>query len=273
MRKILTHKFFLIVFLLPFTFNTLSADRIEVIQLHGRTANELIPIIKPVIGSEVGLSAQGYKLIVRGEEKDIAQVHEILKQLDSPPKQLTISLRRGGGTTINRSEASASGTISSGDARLSVNGSGPAKIRLHETRRSLNDDSIRRINAIEGRQAFIQTGQLVPVGERHVDQFGRQTNSVRYKNINSGFYVVPRVSGEFVNLELLQNNMSIDRHGRQKFNTQRTGTSLRGRLGEWISIGGVSQQSSQSGSGILHSTRRNSNTDLELYIKVDVVAN
>jgi len=273
MRKLLTQKVALLVFLLSCTFNPLAADRIEVIQLHGRTANELIPIIQPLLGKDVGLSAQGFKLIISGSEKDIAKLHEILNQLDSPPKQLTISLRRGGGSSFNRNEASASGTIRSGDARLSVNGSGPAKIRLHETQRSINDDSIRRINSIEGRQAFIQTGQLVPVGERHIDQFGRQTNSVHYKNINSGFYVVPRVSGEFVNIELLQNNTSIDRHGRQTFNTQETGTTLRGRLGEWISIGGVSQQSTQSGSGIVHSTRRSTSTDLQLFIKVDVVAN
>lgn len=273
MRKPMTFKYTLFAVLLSFAFNAFASERIEVIQLHGRSANELIPIIQPLLEPGVGLSSQGYKLIIRGSEKDIAQAHEIVSQLDSPPKQLSISLRRGGGSTFNRNEASASGTINSGDSSVSVNGNGPATIRLHETQRSINDDSIRRINVTEGRQAFIQTGQLVPVGERQIDQYGRQTKSVTYKNINSGFYVVPRISGEFVNLDLVQNNTSIDRHGRQTFNTQRTGTTLRGRLGEWISIGGVSQQSAQSGSGILHSTRRSSNVDLQLYMKVDIVAN
>lgn len=273
MKKLRANNYTIIISLLLFSLTVFAADRIEVIQLHGRGADEIIPIIKPLLEPSVSLSSQGYKLIIRGSEKDIAQAHEIIQQLDSPPKQLTISLRHGGGTTLNRNRISASGTVKSGDVQASVNGGGPASVRLHETRRSINDDSIRRINATEGRQAFIQTGQLVPVGESRTDQFGQQSKSVTYKNISSGFYVVPRVSGEFVNLDVLQNRTSIDRHGRQSFNTQRTGTTLRGRLGEWISIGGVTQQSNQSTSGILHSTRRNSATDSQLHIKVDIVPN
>ena len=247
------------------------ADRIEVIQLQGRSANDIIPIIQPLLDPDTGLSAQGYKLIVRGSDKAIAQVHELILQLDHPPQQLMISLRRGGEASYNRNEISASGTISSGSGRLSVNGGQKNGVKLHETRGSINDRSVRRIHVTEGRKAFIQTGQQIPVGQRHIDQFGRQSSSVHYKNATSGFYVLPRLAGDQVNLEVLQNNVSLDRHGRQRFNTQRTGTTLRGKVGEWISIGGVSQQSNQSRSGILHSTRRDSNSDSQLYIKVDVI--
>ena len=273
MTQFKINRLLLTVSLLLFSFTSFAAERIEVIQLHGRSANEIISIIKPLLEPSVGLSSQGYKLIIRGSEKDIAQAHEVIQQIDSPPKQLTISLRYGGGSTLNRNRISASGTVKSGDVEASINGGGPASVRLHETRRSIDDDSIRRINVIEGRQAFIQTGQQVPVGQSRVDQFGNKSSSVKYKNASSGFYVVPRLSGEFVNLDVLQNRTSIDRHGRQKFNTQRTGTTLRGRIGEWISIGGVTQQSKQTASGILHSTRRNSNVDSQLHIKVDVVPN
>jgi len=250
---------------------SLFADRIEVIHLHGRSANEIIPIIQPLLDQDTGLSAQGYKLIVRGSEKTIAQVHQLIRKIDHPPQQLMISVRRGGEASYNRNEISASGTIRSGDGQLSVNGGQQNGVKLHETRGSINDRSIRRIHVTEGRQAFIQTGQQIPVGERHIDQFGHRSSSVTYKNASSGFYVLPRTVGENVNLEVLQNNISLDRHGRQRFNTQRTGTTLGGKLGEWISIGGVTQQSNQSRSGILHSTRRDSNSDSQLYIKVDVI--
>jgi len=247
------------------------ADRIEVIQLQGRSANEIIPIIQPMLDPNAALSAQGYKLIVRGSEKTILRVRELVLQIDHPPQQLMISLRRGSEASFNRNEISASGTINSGSGRLSVNDSQRNAIKLHETQKSINDRSTRRIHVTEGRQAFIQTGQLHPVGERHIDQFGRQNNTVRYKNASSGFYVLPRLSGEYIILDVLQNNVSLDRHGRQRFNIQRTGTTLRGKIGEWISIGGVAQQSQQSRSGILHSTRRDSNSDSQLFIKVDVI--
>jgi len=267
------YKVILVAALFIFSGASFAADRIEVIQLQGRSADEIIPIIEPLLEPGTGISSQGYKLIISGSEKTIQQVHDLVRQLDSPPKQLTISLRRGGVSSASRNELSASGTIRSGDARVSVNGGGPAKIRLHETRRSIDDDSIRRINVTEGRQAFIQTGQLVPVGERRIDQFGRESNTVRYANRTSGFYVVPRVSGEHVSLDVVQNNVSLNRHGKQTFNTQHTGTTLRGKLGEWISIGGVTQQSRQSRSGTLHSTHRDSSSESQLHIKVDVVNN
>ncbi len=247
------------------------ADRIEVIQLQGRSANDIIPIIQPLLGADTGLSAQGYKLIVRGSEKTISQVRDLVLQLDHPLKQLMISLRRGGQSIHNDNELSASGSIKSGNARLSVGDEHKNNVRLYESRRSINNNSIRRIHVTEGRQAFIQTGQLVPVGERRTDRFGNQSNSVRYKNASSGFYVLPRLAGDRVNLDVLQNSMSIDRHGRQRFNVQRTGTTLSGKIGEWISIGGVTQQLNQSKSGILHSTQRNANSDSQLYIKVDVI--
>jgi len=259
-----------IIILCLFSLSAL-ADRIEVIQLKGRSANEMIPIIQPLLGQDVGLSAQGYKLIIRGSEETISQARDLVRQLDHAPKQLTISLRRGAASNYNDNELSASGVIRSGDARLSVNGGHPNSVRLHETRRSINQDSIRRINVTEGRQAFIQTGQSIPVGQQSSNQFGQRTNSIRYKNATSGFYVLPRLVGDRVSLDVLQNNVSLDRHGRQRFNVQRTGTTLSGRLGEWISIGGVTQQFNQSRSGILHSTRQNSQTNSQLYIKVDVV--
>lgn len=247
------------------------ADRIEVIQLQGRSANDIIPIIQPLLDPDTGLSAQGYKLIVRGSEQTISQVHELVSQLDHAPKQLVISLRRGGRSIHNDNELSASGTIKSGDTRLSINNEHENNIRLRESRRSINNNSTRRIHVTEGHQAFIQTGQLVPVGERNVDRFGNQRSSVQYKNASSGFYVLPRLAGDNVNLDILQNNVSIDRHGRQRFNVQRSGTTLSGKIGEWISIGGVTQRSSQSNTGILHSTTRGANSDSQLYIKVDVI--
>lgn len=249
----------------------LASDRIEIIQLQGRSANDIIPIIQPLLKPDTGLSAQGYKLIVRGSEETISQVRELVRELDSAPKQLTISLRRGGQSTRSGKEFGAEGSIRSGNTRLSVNGEHGNNIKLYKSQGSTNNNSIRRINVIEGRQAFIQTGQQVPVGARSVDRFGNQSNSVRYKNVNSGFYVLPRLAGEYVNLDVLQNNMSIDRHGRQKFNVQRTGTTLRAKIGEWINIGGVTQQRNQSGSGILYSTQRSSNSNSQLYIKVDIV--
>jgi hypothetical protein len=70
---------------------------------------------------------------------------------------------------------------------------------------------------------------------------------------SSGFYVVPRVNGDYVTLDIQQRN---DRPGMQGgvINTQSADTVVRGRLGEWIDLGGVNTagNSRQRGLGQSH---------------------
>ena len=52
-------------FLLLLVFcNALYAAGMEVIQLHNQTAEELIPIIRPLLGDEGAITGSGYKLIM-----------------------------------------------------------------------------------------------------------------------------------------------------------------------------------------------------------------
>lgn len=248
-----------------------AADKIEVISLQNRPASEIIPLIKPFAGDNAAVTGQGFKLIIRAPEETLVQIRELVAQLDRSPKRLRISLRRSRQEDLETSDISASGTISAGDARIEVDGGGPATIRLHETRRHSTAQGTHSINTLEGRQAFMQTGQLVPVGESRTDIFGNRSNSIHYKNISTGFYVLPRISGEYVNLEIRSHSTSLNRHGQQTFSTQRASTNLRGRIGTWMPLAGVSQRAESSGSRILHSTRRNDYLDTQLYIKVEVI--
>ena len=260
-----------VVLLLGLTTVIGYADRIEVFQLKNRNSNEVIPIIKPLLKTDTGVSGQGYRLIIRGDDETLNQVRQILSELDRRPKRLMISLRRGVQTHSSGTSLDASGTVRSGDARISVNGNHPPRVTVHETRRNADKGATQRINGLEGRQSFIQVGKLIPVG--HSFHFGRgqRGGTVHYKSASSGFYVLPRLVGEYVNLMISQGSVSLNRHGKQIFDTQHADTTIRARLGEWVPLASVSQSSAQTGSGILHSTRRRDSSELDLYIKVDII--
>jgi hypothetical protein len=80
--------------------------------------------------------------------------------------------------------------------------------------------------------------------------------------------VVPRLSGEYVTLEIHQRD---DRPGMRRgvIDTQRSNTVVRGRLGEWISLGGVDThtQGHEGGPGRSQTTQRS--VDQQIDVRVD----
>lgn len=263
----------IVIFILSFTTNLLFADdRFEVFPLKHRTANELIPVIKPLLGKNTAITGQGFNLIVRAPAASLEQVRDIIAQLDRAPKQLRISVRQQRAETQSRHDIGASGTVRSGDAEIQLNDSGPARLKLHESAARSAKNGIQTVHTLEGRQAYIQTGKLVPVPERSIDQFGNRRESIQYKNATTGFYVLPRLSGDQVILDISPHSISLNRHGQQTFDIQQAQTTLRGKIGEWMSIGGIKQQSHSSSKGITRSTQRHDGLNSDFQIRVDITA-
>lgn len=249
----------------------LATDRLQIFPLKHRTADDMIPIIKPLLGNNAVVTGQGFDLIVRAPEESLEQVRELIVQLDQAPKRLRISVRQQHADTINNDGIGVSGTIRSGDARIQLNDSGPARLNLYESTGRSEKNGVQTVHTLDGRQALIQVGKLVPVPERSVDQFGRQRESIHYKNATTGFYVLPRLSNDQVTLDISPHSISLNRHGQQSFDVQQAQTTVRGKIGEWISIGGINQQSHSSSKGITYSTRRNDGLDSDFQIRVEVI--
>lgn len=268
------HAFLLsVVFIiLTFTANALlAADRVEIFTLKHRTSNEIIPIIKPLLGKDAAITGQGFNLIVRAPTSSLEQVRDIIAQLDRAPRRLRISVRPQQAEAPSRQDLGASGTIRSGDAEIQLNDSGPTRLKLRESVGRSAKNGTQTVHTLEGRQAFIQVGQLVPVPERNIDQFGNQREIVHYKNATTGFYVVPRLSGDQVILDISPHSISVDRHGRQRLNIEQATTSLRGNIGEWMAVGAINQTRSQSNKQILSSSERGRLHDSQLQIKVEII--
>jgi hypothetical protein len=73
----------------------------------------------------------------------------------------------------------------------------------------------------------------------------------QYRDVDSGFYVTPRVSGDRVTLEISSANDRVVNPATGASSIQRVQTVVSGRLGEWIEIGGTSEQRTRDESVIL----------------------
>lgn len=109
------------------------------------------------------------------------------------------------------------------------------------------------VQTVEGGQAFIQVGRSLPIPMRQatIGPGGAViSETVVFQDIGRGFFATPRVNGERVTIDISQQADSAARLGPLgSVNTQRLSTTVSGRLGEWIELGGTSRQVSGNQAG------------------------
>jgi type II secretory pathway component GspD/PulD (secretin) len=224
----------------------LAADLV-VIELHNRTAEAVLPALRPLVGPQVSLSGIDYKLLVRGDPEDVAKIREVLAVLDRAPLQLLISVRYAGAPQSKTSAIGANANINNGGAQVAVRGSVSTNANA--------DASVGAVRVLEGNSAHISTGQSVPVVTAFIPtQYSRRSSSVGiatdYREVTSGFDVLPRLNGERVVLEISAQQQRFTDSNAGSASTQRASTTIAGKLGEWIDLGGVTSASNEQQSGV-----------------------
>jgi type II secretory pathway component GspD/PulD (secretin) len=149
------------------------------------------------------------------------------------------------------------------------------RLDVREGSGSQADRNTQSVRVMEGREAFLRIGQSVPVRERQVQRSvvgGRvveQTvETTQFREAADGIYVLPRVSGDRVTLDISAQRESLSR-ARGGVNVQGVVTTVSGRLGEWIEIGGVSRDSSAQQSVLLGRTATAARDSRRVLIKVE----
>lgn len=247
------------------------ADEIEVIALKHRSADEVLPIIRPLLDHDAVASGIDYQLILRTSEKNLQQIRKLLERIDIPPRRLQISVMQNVDSETVARLTEISGSIGAGrDARISVPGSGnrsglnvevgQGRDRLNAnviSTRTLEDErKTQQIQVLEGGRALVSSGQSVPITQRQVIQqpWGTQiVESIQYQDVSSGFFVQPRLNGDIVTVEISAQNDSLAPNIGNSLRVQQTSTTVSGRLGEWLVVGGTARQG-ESNDGTL-STR------------------
>jgi hypothetical protein len=250
---------------------------IEVIELQARPLEELLPVIRPFAGADGTVTGMGNSLVVKAAPARIREIRRLLAELDRPPHRLLITVGSQGGRAARSSGYSASADIRAGDAQVGINSPGypveetRARLSLHDRNTQDARDASYRVQALEGRPAYIRSGVRVPLhGTQHYYGSGIPyvRDTTQWQAVASGFYVVPRLNGAAVTLEILQHD---DRPGRGygTVRTQGAATVVRGRLGEWLDLGGIdaSSRQHQGGPGQARNSRVNSTHQIQVRVE------
>ena len=259
---------------------------LEVIDLKYRSAEQIVPMLKPLLAPGGTISALQNRVIVRTTPQNLAELHKVLDAVDTKPKRLVISVRQDAAGTGLASEAEVSGSIGTGGARVTVPGSrstqgGSVEVRkgddvvrarAQSSQSTAADRGVQTVQVLEGNEALIRIGQSVPVRSRSVVQTpqGAQiSESVEYRDADTGFRVRPRVNGNRVTLEISTRRDQVADPRRQTIDLQRVDTVVSGRLGEWMEIGGVDQGRVQTENTTISRRSRNLSDDRRVFLKVD----
>jgi type II secretory pathway component GspD/PulD (secretin) len=220
---------------------------IEVIELKSRSYEEILPLVQPFVGSDGTVTGMGSSLVIKAAPERVSEIKRLLATLDRPPKRLRILVDNGDNRARSSSGYRASADIKTGNGQISINSPGypvdnsRAEVRLHDRQSSTTQSSQQFVQAMEGQPAYISSGLQVPLRttERYYGGgIPYQRTTTQLQDVTRGFYVVPRVSGDTVTLEIAQHN---DQPGRRYgvVDTQRIESVVHGRLGEWIDLGGL----------------------------------
>ena len=241
------------------------AQSITTIQLRNRPAAEIIPIVEPMLGSGDSISGQGFKIFLRAAPQILAEVREMIDALDVAAKTLQISVFQG--STRGLEELGFGGQIRIDDDGASL------RIESTGTRKRLDHSPIHQVRVSEGRQAYIETGKQIPhfSGAAWIAP-GKTTGGIDYKNAITGFYVLPRLHGDGASVTLVVSpfRQSPGSSG-GAIATQAAHTTLSGPLGEWLLLGGVSEQLQRAQSSGESRITTRSRGNQSIWIKTDLV--
>lgn len=246
----------------------------EVIPLKFRMAEDVLPIAQSVVGDQGKINAYGNQLIVNAPASVISELRDVLAQLDNEPRQLLISIDSQNSAASGASGYSVDGSGRVGNVEIqSGRGekSGRDQVRIIRHSTTSQGGGIQQIQATEGYPALIQVGQSVPITTSGADGYGQIYQQTQFRDVTRGFYATATIHGDQVQVTISshQDRMSSSRPG--AIDVQETNTSVRGRLGEWISLGGVDESSSSDQSGTLRRYSTQGRQDLSLRLKVDTL--
>lgn len=266
--------------------------RIELIELKGRPAAELIPLLEPVVEPDVAITGSGYKLIVRATPAQQRDIRRLIEQLDKAPRRLLITVQMGklsqqeqAGGSLHIDKQTGNLGVNIGDAApppdpgLTLDqhdDQGRAIVRLHSTR-SVSDSSNRQqVQTLEGKPAFIATGSEHPYPARVETWQGPRGGAggavdIQLQKATSGFYALVNVRGDEAVVRISPQKESFDHHGGGMVQRQYAETVVSGPVGRWIQVAASGSSTQQSRRAIGRSASTTQVDDRPIWLKVDLV--
>jgi hypothetical protein len=235
----------------------MAENALEIITLRHRTAEQVLPGLRPLLEPGATLTGQGNQLFVRTSPANLSDLRLALEVLDQPQRRLLISVRFDDARDTASRSLGAGGRIGGRDSQV--------EIRAQDARSQAEERVDQRVQALDGGRAMIYTGASRPLRQRQFIQTpaGVVSQEVTVvQELTSGFEVIPRVVGDRVQVEIAQQRESAASY-------QRAATTASGRLGEWFELGAVAMGAARDERGLASASASSGGETRRVWIRVD----
>lgn len=277
-----------ILFLLMLTATALADYPLKIIPLKHRSAEELIPVIRPMLRPGENVGGMQYQLFVRASDKGLRDIELLLAELDRARKNLKITLQQDVERSGDAASQGISGEGRAGDVRVIVSSRGERgdrgglviggaeeeslRYRITRSTGSGKDNNSQFINVLEGSPAFIRVGQSLPYVQRFLVFAGNRVTygqGTQFLNVTTGFDVLPRLNGDRVELEIAPRLSFVGNGGIQDVRFQELGTTVSAKLGEWVDLGGTTSDRDEISRAIFETASTQSGERRTVRLKVE----
>src|SRR5512145_508939 len=245
------------------------AQQLEVIELKSKSVEQVLPVLLPLVEPGGTLTGMNNQLFLRASPRNGADIKKALAAIDTPTRRLIIRVSQN-----RQAEDSARGGEASGQVVLGSTRRSNVEARVWDTKSVRGESAGQMVQTVEGGQAFIQVGRSLPIPMRQVviGPGGAVVNeTVVYRDVGRGFYATPRLNGNRVTLDITQQADRPAGYGRGTIDTQRLSTTVSGRLGEWIELGGGGRQATGKQSGTLSLSTSDARDNRSIWLMVEEV--
>ncbi|MGL4996800.1 MAG: hypothetical protein ACRC6G_11580 [Deefgea sp.] len=248
--------------------SALGAELLETVALRHRLADQVLPVLQATFPQARIQAFHGTLIIAAPDEQSLAQITNLLRQLDTPLQNLVVTVEQRSMNRDAQSGLSAQGgvVIKNGDVDFA------GRLRGQDQQSQAGRSSVQTLRVLDGAEGFIQMGQ-----QRFVPQLSfvfRPDYSIvhfggQWQSAGTGFFVAPRRLGEtMVALKLMPSQRQFISGGRTQ--GQAVFSEVQGQLGEWLPIGETRQVQNSSDRGLLSTSSGRGEQSYSVWVKVDL---
>lgn len=251
-----------------------AQNELRTITLQHRFADDLLPIVQPLVGPQGTASGMNNVLIIRTTPERMVEIEQVVAELDVVRRNIRIEVSHDSSLQRSDSRLSASGRGRVGETEVVIGNDRShrhgARVDIAQGRSRISRQGGQYLTVMDGGDAFIEVGQSVPYTQQwavFTQRYARVQETTEFREITTGFAVSPRYIGDEVEVEITPRIARLARGGAVDF--EALSTRVRVRPGEWFDLGGTMSGSDEVSRAILQSGFGTSAASSTLMIRVD----
>lgn len=283
---------FLVLFFVLFTWGVFPASvsaEMRLFELQYRPVGELAEMVRSLLGEEARVAAYRNTLVVNASPSALDEVARLVASYDRSKQMLRVTIEQGKTFSEHERAVSTSGRLQDDDSRIVFGPSGKKsskdgstiivdsgqnrlKLRGTDSRYRESRQVSQFVSVLEGEPALVSVGRAVPFTSQMLTYCRQHPGFVAttsYKNVDTGFEVLPTLYNGMVEMEVRPFMAFLDRDNPQQIVFHELGTKVNIPVGTWYELGGHVQTQDGLSREILGAGRGGAQNGSSVRVKVE----